>query len=137
MGYQWLVNVILTAHFVYLAYLLLGGFLAWRWTKMIWPHLAAAVWGVLIVFNLVACPLTIAEVWARRLAGDEPVNGGFIDRYVTNVIYPGRYVGEVRIGIALVVLVSYVGAYLFWRARRQRLDTARKDTVGADDAATV
>jgi hypothetical protein len=136
-GYQWLVNVILTAHFVYLAYLLLGGFLAWRWTKMIWPHLAAAVWGVLIVFNLVACPLTIAEVWARRLAGDEPVNGGFIDRYVTNVIYPGRYVGEVRIGIALVVLVSYVGAYLFWRARRQRLDTARKDTVGADDAATV
>ena len=137
MGYQWLVNVILTAHFVYLAYLLLGGFLAWRWTKMIWPHLAAAVWGVLIVFNLVACPLTIAEVWARRLAGDDPVNGGFIDRYVTNVIYPGRYVGEVRIGIALVVLVSYVGAYLFWRARRQRLDTARKDTVGADDAATV
>jgi len=136
-GYQWLVNVILTAHFVYLAYLLLGGFLAWRWTKMIWPHLAAAVWGVLIVFNLVACPLTIAEVWARRLAGDEPVNGGFIDRYVTNVIYPGRYVGEVRIGIALVVLVSYVGAYLFWRARRQRLDTAGKDTVGADDAATV
>lgn len=137
MGYQWLVNVILTAHFVYLAYLLLGGFLAWRWTKMIWPHLAAAVWGVLIVFNLVACPLTIAEVWARRLAGDEPVNGGFIDRYVTNVIYPGRYVGEVRIGIALVVLVSYVGAYLFWRARRQRLDTARKDTVGAGGAATV
>ena len=137
MGYQWLVNVILTAHFVYLAYLLLGGFLAWRWTKMIWPHLAAAVWGVLIVFNLVACPLTIAEVWARRLAGDEPVNGGFIDRYVTNVIYPGRYVVEVRIGIALTVLISYVGAYLFWRARRQRLDTARKDTVGADDAATV
>jgi hypothetical protein len=136
-GYQWLVNVILTAHFVYLAYLVVGGFLAWRWTKAIWPHLAAAVWGVLIVFNLVACPLTIAEVWARRLAGDDPVNGGFIDRYVTNVIYPGRYVGEVRIGIALVVLVSYVGAYLFWRARRQRLDTARKDTVGADDAATV
>ena len=137
MGYQWLVNVILTAHFVYLAYLLLGGFLAWRWTKMIWPHLAAAVWGVLIVFNLVACPLTIAEVWARRLAGDEPVNGGFIDRYVTNVIYPGRYLVEVRLGVALIVLISYVGAYLFWRARRQRLDTARKDTVGAGGAATV
>ena len=137
MGYQWLVNVILTAHFVYLAYLLLGGFLAWRWTKMIWPHLAAAAWGVLIVFNLVACPLTIAEVWARRLAGDEPVNGGFIDRYVTNVIYPGRYLVEVRLALALVVLVSYVGAYLFWRARRQRLDTARKDTVGAGGAATV
>jgi hypothetical protein len=136
-GYQWLVNVILTAHFVYLAYVVLGGFLAWRWTKMIVPHLIAAVWGVLIVFNLVACPLTIAEVWARRLAGDDPVSGGFINRYVTNVIYPGRYLVEVRVAVALVVLISYVGVYLCWRARRQRLDTARKDTVGAGGAATV
>ena len=136
-GFQWLVTVVLTVHFAYLAYLVVGGFLAWRWTAMIWPHLVAAVWGVLIVFNLVACPLTIAEGWARRLAGDEPVTGGFIDRYVTNVIYPGRYLVEVRLAVALVVLISYVGAYLFWRARRQRLDTARKDTVGAGGAATV
>jgi hypothetical protein len=104
---------------------------------MIVPHLIAAVWGVLIVFNLVACPLTIAEVWARRLAGDDPVSGGFINRYVTNVIYPGRYLVEVRVAVALVVLISYVGVYLCWRARRQRLDTARKDTVGAGGAATV
>ena len=136
-GYQWLVNVVLTTHFAYLAYLLLGGFLAWRWPRMIVPHIVAVVWGLLIVFNLVACPLTIAEVWARRLAGDQPVSGGFIDRYVTNVIYPGRYLIEARLGVALVVLISYVGAYLFWRARRQRLDTARKDTVGAGGAATV
>lgn len=137
-GFQWLVNVVLTTHFAYLAYLLLGGFLAWRWTPMIWPHLAAAVWGILIVFNLVACPLTIAEGWARRLAGDEPVTGGFIDRYVTNVIYPGRFLMEARLALALVVLISYIGAYLFWRSRKQaKLDTARKDTVGAGGAATV
>jgi hypothetical protein len=140
-GYQWLVDVVLAAHFGYLAYLVLGGFLAWRWPAMVLPHLTAVVWGVLIVFNLVACPLTIAEVWARRLAGDDPVSGGFIDRYVTNVIYPGRYLVEARLAVALVVLVSYVGAYLFWRARRQNrqagLDTGRKDAVGAGGAATV
>jgi hypothetical protein len=121
-GYQWLVTVVLVAHFTYLAYLLLGGFLAWRWPKAVFPHLAAAAWGVLIVFNLVACPLTIAEVWARRLAGDAPVTGGFIDRYVTGVIYPGRYVNEVRVGLALVVLISYLGAYLLWRSRRRAMD---------------
>jgi hypothetical protein len=138
-GFQWLVNVVLTVHFGYLAYLVLGGFLAWRWPRMIFPHLAAAVWGVLIVFNLVACPLTIAEGWARRLAGDEAVTGGFIDRYVTGVLYPAKYLVEARLAVALVVLVSYVGAYLFWRARRQsrQSDTARKDTVGAGGAATV
>src|SRR5215468_11587770 len=106
-GFQWLVTVVLGTHFAYLAYLLLGGFLAWRWPAMIFPHLAAAVWGVLIVFNLVACPLTIAEVWARRLAGDQPVNGGFIDRYVTGVIYPGKYLVEARLAMALVILISY------------------------------
>jgi uncharacterized protein DUF2784 len=135
-GYQWLVTVILVAHFTYLAYLLLGGFLAWRWSKMIYPHLVSVAWGLLILFNLVACPLTIAEGWARRLAGDAPVTGGFIDRYVTGVIYPGKYLVEVRIGLALVVLVSYVGAYLLWRSRKNS-DTARKDTVEAGGAATV
>jgi hypothetical protein len=140
-GYQWLVTVVLATHFAYLAYLLLGGFLAWRWPKMIYLHLVGVGWGLLILFNLVDCPLTIAETWARRLAGDAPVSGGFVDRYVTGVIYPGKYLLEVRIGLALVVLVSYVGAYLLWRARRQAkitaLDTDRKDTVGAGGAATV
>jgi MFS family permease len=137
-GFQWLVTAVLGTHFAYLAYLVLGGFLAWRWPKMIFPHLFAAVWGVLIVLNLVDCPLTIAEAWARRLAGDQPVTGGFIDRYVTGVIYPGRYLVEARLGVTLVVVASYVGAYLFWRARRQaRLDTVRKDAVGAGGTATV
>jgi len=135
-GFQWLVTVVLGAHFAYLAYLLLGGFLAWRWPAMIFPHLASVVWGIFILLNLVACPLTIAEGWARRVAGDQPVSGGFIDRYVTGVIYPGRYVNEARLVIALVVLVSYIGAYLRWRARKNS-DTGRKDTVGAGGAATV
>jgi hypothetical protein len=140
-GYQWLVTLVLVTHFAYLAYLLLGGFLAWRWPKMIFPHVASVVWGLLILFNLVACPLSIAEAWARRLAGDAPVTGAFIDRYVTGVIYPGKYLVEVRIGLALVILVSYIGAYLLWRSRKNsetaREDTARKDTVEAGGAATV
>ena len=135
-GLQWLVTVVLVTHFVYLAYLLLGGFLAWRWPAMIFPHLASVVWGILILFNAVQCPLTAAEGWARRVAGDEPVSGAFIDRYVTGVIYPGRYVNEVRLGLALVVLVSYIGAYVRWRARKNS-DTGRKDAVGAGGAATV
>jgi hypothetical protein len=135
-GYQWLVTVVLVTHFTYLAYLLLGGFLAWRWPKMIYPHLVSVVWGLLILFNLVACPLTVAEGWARRLAGDTPVTGGFIDRYVTGVIYPARYLVEIRIGLALVVLISYIGAYLLWRSRKNS-DTGHKDAVKAGGAATV
>jgi hypothetical protein len=117
-GFQWLVTAILTVHFGYLIYLVLGGFLAWRWPVAIWPHLASAVWGGLILTNLVGCPLTMAEGWARQRAGDGAVEGGFIDRYVTGVIYPGQYVNEVRLAVAVVVAVAWSGAYLRWRSRR-------------------
>ncbi len=117
-GYRWLVAVILVLHFGYLAYLILGGFLAWRWPKAIWPHVAASIWAVLIVANLVNCPLTAAENWARAKQGQAVPTAGFIDRYLTNVIYPARYLVEVRLAVALVVAVSWAGAYWNWRTRR-------------------
>jgi hypothetical protein len=118
--YRWLVTVILTLHFGYLVYLVLGGFLAWRSPKAIIPHVAAAVWGVLIVLGWVDCPLTAAEDWARQRSGEPPLSAGFIDRYVTGVIYPAEYLHEIRLAVATVVLTSWVGAYLLWRRRRDQ-----------------
>jgi hypothetical protein len=112
--------VILALHFAYLAYVVLGGFLAWRWPRAIWPHLVALGWGVLIVLGLVDCPLTWAEDWARQRAGDAALTSGFVDRYLENVIYPPQYVHQARALVALVVLVSWVGAYLRWRSASQQ-----------------
>ena len=94
MRYDWLVTVILALHFGYLAYLVLGGFLAWRWPKAFFVHVAACIWGVLIVLSVVDCPLTFAEHWAREKAGQTPTTAGFIDRYLTNVMYPSRVCGS-------------------------------------------
>jgi hypothetical protein len=118
MPYRVLVTVVLVVHFAYLAYLVVGGFLTWRWPKAIWPHLAAVVWGVLVVAASLECPLTWAEDWARRRAGEAPLAGGFIDTYVENVVYPARYLQEVRALAAVLVLISWVGGYLLWRRRR-------------------
>ena len=120
MVYSWLVNVVLALHFGFLVYLVLGGFLAWRWPKAIVPHAAAAVWGILIVLEWVDCPLTWAEDWARQRSGEAPLTAGFIDRYITGVIYPPEYLHEIRLAVALVVLGSWVGAFLLWRRRRGR-----------------
>ena len=115
MRYDWLVTVILALHFGYLAYVVLGGFLAWRWPKTYFVHVAVCIWGVLIVLAWVDCPLTFAEHWAREKAGQTPSTAGFIDRYLTNVMYPAEYVEEVRLAVAFVVLVSWVGAFILWR----------------------
>lgn len=139
MRYDWLVTVILTVHFGYLAYVVLGGFLAWRWPRAYFVHLAAAVWGILIVFAVVDCPLTYAENWARGRAGQERVTG-FIDHYITGVLYPQRYLHQAQAAAAAVVLISWAGALLLWRRRRSRHhggDTPLADTGRDGHAATV
>jgi hypothetical protein len=116
-GYRLLVTAIVLVHFAFLGFVVFGGFLAWRWPRVIWLHALCAVWGVLIVTNLVNCPLTWAEDWARRRAGGPGMSAGFIDTHVTGVLYPVRYLNEVRLLAAAVVLVSWLG---WWYRRRRR-----------------
>jgi uncharacterized protein DUF2784 len=106
-------------HFAYLAFLVVGGFLTWRWPRVFWLHLAAVLWGLLIVVFSWRCPLTWLENWARQREGRPAAVRGFIDRYVEGVIYPERYVNLARLLVAVVVVVSWLGGYLRWRARRR------------------
>jgi hypothetical protein len=120
-AYRLLATVVLALHFGYLGYLVLGGFLAWRWPRTIWPHLAAVAWAATIVAadrfaDGITCPLTYAEDWARRRAGDAPMTTGFIDRYLTGVVYPERYAALAQALVAMAVLGSWTG----YAVRRRR-----------------
>jgi hypothetical protein len=121
-GYRWLVTVVLVAHFAFLGYVALGGLLVRRWPRAALPHLLAVGWALVVVTVPVNCPLTAAENWARRRAGMTAEPGGFIDRYVENVLYPQRYTVVLWVLVALVVIGSYVGA---GRRARQRARAER------------
>jgi hypothetical protein len=122
-GYRELVTVILVVHFAYLAFVVFGGFLSWRWPRLFWPHLAAAGWGLAVVALSLRCPLTTAENWARVRAGLAPEARGFIDRYIEGVLYPARFTVLLQTLAGLLVIGSWVGAYLFRRNRRRRVET--------------
>jgi hypothetical protein len=122
--YDVLLDAILALHFGYIAFLVLGGFLAWRWPRAFWLHLVASIWAILIVVSWVDCPLTWAENWTRRQTGKPQVTG-FIDQYLTGVIYPPQYLTQVRLAVAFVVLVSWIGAFILWRRRRARAAIAQ------------
>ncbi len=96
-------------HFGVIAYIIFGGFLAWRFRWALVPHLLAVTWGALIIMEAVDCPLTALEDWARRNASEQGLSRGFIDTYLTGVVYPGDMLTIVRIGAATVVLVSWLG----------------------------
>jgi len=123
MFYGFLVVVILLAHFAYLAYVVLGGFLTWRWPVAIWPHLVAIGWGVLLITFSLNCPLTTLERWARRHAGQPVPTRGFVERYLEGVIYPAQYTHQVRAACAVVVITSWVVGYLRWRTHQHPIPT--------------
>jgi hypothetical protein len=105
-------------HFLILLYMAFGGFLAWRFPRTIWAHLAVAGWGVISVVTSVTCPLTTLENWGRRhagLAGLRP--SGFIDHYIEGIIYPEEYTTHVRLVVVAVVALSWAG-FILRRARQ-------------------
>lgn len=101
------------AHFLFIAYVALGGFLAWRWARMFWPHLAVGLYGLTISVVGWICPLTYVEDWGRRNAGEAGLSqAGFIDHYLSGVIYPQEHLVTVQVAVGAVVALSWAGAAL-------------------------
>ncbi|GAA0226263.1 hypothetical protein GCM10010492_25690 [Saccharothrix mutabilis subsp. mutabilis] len=111
-----LAELVMVLHFGVLGFLVVGGFLAWRWPRLVWFHVAMAVWGALIVTFPLACPLTWLENAFRTAAGQEPLPTGFIDTYIDGVLYPESAAPTVQLVVALCVVVSWVGYYVKRRA---------------------
>jgi len=117
--YQAIAELVMLLHFAFLVVLTLGGFAAWRWPTFIWAHVGLAIWGVLNAVVKVPCPFTEVEDWARRRAGEEGLPRGFIDRYLTGVVYPEEQLMTVQLGVAGLIAVSWVG-FAVLRLRRLR-----------------
>jgi Protein of Unknown function (DUF2784) len=141
-----LATAALAAHFCFLAYVIFGGFLAWRWPRAFWPHLVAAAWGLAVVSVPLACPLTYLENWARLEAGESGLTQGFIDRYIEGVLYPQQYTRLLQVAVAVMVLGSWLGTCRRYRTRRTTAraivatnhpDTAHKSEDSSERAATV
>ncbi len=118
MRYPLIADTVMAVHFAFLAYVVCGGFLAWRWPRMFWPHLAAAAYGLGTVVVGWPCPLTRLENWARSKAGQQGLDpGGFISHYLTGVLYPADRLPHVQAAVGVIVVLSWAGA--LWTVRRR------------------
>lgn len=126
MLYRLAADLTAVVHFAFIAYVVVGGFLAWRWPRTIVAHLLAVAWGFGTILFGYDCPLTHLEDWARRRSGESGLpSSGFIDHYLTGVIYPESALGLVRVLVAVCVAASWVGfALLRGRAWRDRSPAA-------------
>jgi hypothetical protein len=117
-AYRLLADVVVMVHLVFILFVALGGLTLWRWPRLVWLHVPAVLWGAAIVTIGFPCPLTPLEKRFRRLGGEEGYEGGFVDRYVEDVVYPDELTPLLRTLAAAVIVVSYGRLIARSRARR-------------------
>jgi Protein of Unknown function (DUF2784) len=110
--FRLMADVVVVVHFAFIVFVAVGGIMAWRWPKLLWAHLATVAWGAGIVTIGWDCPLTPLEKHLRRLGDEQGYEGGFVDRYVEGVIYPERYTTLLRLLVAGLIAVGWLGLYL-------------------------
>jgi hypothetical protein len=120
MPYSLLADAVLIAHLLFILFVILGGLLVLRWPRLAWLHVPAVVWGIFVEFSGRICPLTPLENDLRQRGGEVGYSGGFVDHYITALIYPDGLSRTVQFVIGAVVIA--VNASVYWLLlRRYRL----------------
>lgn len=108
MAYRLLADAVMLAHFGFLVFLAVGGFVAWRYRWVFVPHAAAVGWAMASLAG-VECPLTDWEDALRRLAGGQGLSRGFVDTYLTDVVYPQEHLLAAQLLLAGLAAASWIG----------------------------
>src|SRR5215471_16267629 len=98
-------------HLAFVVFVMVGGFLAWRWQAIVYAHVPAIVWGVYVEWSGRICPLTPIENALRSAAGLQPYGGDFIARYVFPVLYPDGLTRRMQFVLGLIVVLVNGVAY--------------------------
>jgi len=112
MLYNLAATVIAALHLLFILFVLLGGLLVLKWPRLMWVHLPAAAWGMLIELGGWYCPLTKWENHFLRMAGRAGYDGGFVGHYIMPLIYPPGLTRGMEIAIGVLVLAINLGVYV-------------------------
>ncbi len=111
MAYRLLADAVVLFHTAFVAFVVLGGFLAWRWSRIAWLHVPCALWGAVIEYQGWICPLTPLENDLRRRAGLAGYAGGFVEHYVLPVLYPAGLTRPAQALLGTLVVIVNLIAY--------------------------
>ena len=122
-------DAVVVVHLGFIVFIAVGGFIAWRWRWLIWVHIPTVVWGAAIIVIGFDCPLTPLEKHLRERGGETAYEGGFVDRYIEDVVYPEEYTAHLRALAVVLILVSY-GLIIRSCGRRPRSRSATEARRG-------
>ncbi len=112
-------DLVAVVHAAFIAFLLVGGFLAWRWPRLVWAHMPAVVVTAAVFAFGADCPLTDLEKHFRRQAGERVYRDGFTAHYLLPMVPDGAR----TVAVPLFVVVVNAATYAGYIARRHRAST--------------
>lgn len=118
MVYRILADLVLLFHLCFVIFVIFGGFLV-LYRRRIWRlHIPALIWGVLVETFYFICPLTYLENWLRTTGGEAGYDGGFIDYYVSMILYLdiSRF-SKTSLALLLILVNLIIYLYVFIRRR--------------------
>ena len=119
MIYRILADFVLVFHFCFVLFAVFGGLLVLRRRWIMWLHIPALVWGIVVQVFVLICPLTPLENRLRELGGETGYSAGFIEYYISMVLYSGvSYWLHWLLGLILFGVNLFVYYYVFIRRNK-------------------
>lgn len=113
MTYRLAADGLLLLHVLFIVFVMAGGLLV-RWKPvLVWIHVPAAIWGMLIELIGWTCPLTPLENHFREVAGGQGYQGGFVQHYLLPLIYPDWLTIKAQYVLGGLVLAVNAVIYLW------------------------
>jgi len=111
-------DVTVFVHFLWILFLIFGGYLGIRYTFAKIIHISGLAFALVIQIFGWYCPLTHLELWLReRHEPDLPYSGSFIIHYLEKIIY--IELSPILIFVLTILLFGF-NAWLYSGKRRDR-----------------
>ena len=113
-------NLTLIAHLFFILFVIFGGLLFFVFSKILYIHLPALLWGIYIELTNSVCPLTYLENWLLYKGELTTYSNGFINNYVLPIVYPEGLTTNIQIylGISLIAINILIYGLIFKKFKR-------------------
>lgn len=112
MAFLLLAKAVVAAHFGFVAFVYLGGYLFAKNPRLVWVHGACIAYAILVTVVAWPCPLTVLEQWLLAQGGAPVYAGEFLPYYLWSRF--GLTGSEVPVAIGMIVSVLAANVRPYW-----------------------
>ena len=110
----------LITHLIFILFVIFGGLLFFIFSKIIYIHLPALLWGIYIELTNSVCPLTYLENWFLYKGELTTYSNDFISNYLFPIIYLEGLTIEIQmyLGTSLIVINILIYGLIYKNFKR-------------------